>query len=906
MSVAFAGQTPSIELMEEGHGAMSSLALQAPNAIAVQPSSKALNGHAAQEVVNAAVVQMRTTPVGVAKTPPPTVREAASLDGGCLPHYVASLRTAVDALEKSALRHRSLPARDFLARVATGGAYGYDQLEAALEADGSVTSRLRALGPGMLHRRALGALARVVGNQEVTPTDPQRAIALYEAFGDIFEYEKLRPIDHILYVDLLTREGRADEARVALERSDLQRQDAVEYACLLANLIHPGPTPKTGDAQAWLNALNGMHSPSGIEDVFLTDDSGPLIGRFGCNIRGGPINDGPLVSVLMTTFNPDATLDMAVKSVLAQSWRNLELIIVDDCSTDEAFATIKGWEAHDPRVQVVRMEANGGTYVAKNRGLSMARGEFVTCHDSDDWSHPRKLQRQAEQLLANAGEIGNMTSWIRATPSMEIRRFSATGKMLYPNTSSLMFRREPVVRRCGSWDDVRTGADSELYRRIELTFAQTIPVHGDPPLSFGQIRAGALTHETLGNGWESPARKAYRSAWRHWHAHEKDQGVRMESGSPRRKFYAPAALLPSRSAGEARQLEFDVIIGSDFRMAGGNTTSCIEEIKANTRAGLRTAICQMNSFRRGLVGKDFLDSRIMELLRDGQVDQVELEDDVRCRLLLLRYPPILQFVTGLRSGIRAQNVRVIVNQPPAEKDGSDRRYDVGACARHALALFGKPAIWAPIGLLARESVQANLSRAQLARDDWHNVIDVDEWSVARTDFVGDRPVIGRHSRDDVTKWPEDPGIVRAVYPTDGSVQVRVLGGAASVQKVLGLGSAPANWEVFPFDAVAPKEFLSSIDYFVYFHHSQRVEAFGRTIIEAMAAGCVAILPRHFEPIFGDGALYCEPRDVQSLVKALYADKARHFEISLRGVNFVRDHFGYGVHERRVRDIIGEN
>jgi glycosyltransferase involved in cell wall biosynthesis len=131
-------------------------------------------------------------------------------------------------------------------------------------------------------------------------------------------------------------------------------------------------------------------------------------------------------------------------------------------------------------------------------------------------------------------------------------------------------------------------------------------------------------------------------------------------------------------------------------------------------------------------------------------------------------------------------------------------------------------------------------------------------------------VIGRHSRPSPQKWPTDPKIIEAVYPVDGSAIVRILGGADPVRDVLGY--VPESWQVMPFGAVDPREFLAQLDFFVYYHHPAWVEAFGRNILEAMASGLPAILPPHFRRLFGDSAIYAEPADVPSLVSRLYSDR----------------------------------
>ena len=95
-----------------------------------------------------------------------------------------------------------------------------------------------------------------------------------------------------------------------------------------------------------------------------------------------------------------------------------------------------------------------------------------------------------------------------------------------------------------------------------------------------------------------------------------------------------------------------------------------------------------------------------------------------------------------------------------------------------------------------------------------------------------------------------------------------------------------------------------MDFFVYFHHSQWVEAFGRSIVEAMASGAVAILPRQFETLFGEGAIYAEPSEVRDLVRRLHADRRGFVRQSRRALALVGERFGTAAHVKRLRDLIG--
>ena len=170
-------------------------------------------------------------------------------------------------------------------------------------------------------------------------------------------------------------------------------------------------------------------------------------------------------------------------------------------------------------------------------------------------------------------------------------------------------------------------------------------------------------------------------------------------------------------------------------------------------------------------------------------------------------------------------------------------YDWRAIHRHAQAVLGGEVLWAPIGPAVRAQFAQIDDAPPLLDQDWYGMIDPRPWRTPREGPRQARPVIGRHSRPDALKWPDDAATILAAYPDDPSCMVRVLGGGPFLRDLL--GGYPPNWEVLAFNAMPPARFLATIDFFVYFHHSRWVEAFGHTIIEAMASGAVAILPPHF-------------------------------------------------------------
>ena len=110
-----------------------------------------------------------------------------------------------------------------------------------------------------------------------------------------------------------------------------------------------------------------------------------------------------LISVVIPTYNRKDKLPACIESVLAQTYANLEVIVVDDASTD---GTQHLFDAPgDPRVHYVRYEQNRGACYARNLGAQHARGSILAFQDSDDLWHADKLQKQYDLLMATGADL---------------------------------------------------------------------------------------------------------------------------------------------------------------------------------------------------------------------------------------------------------------------------------------------------------------------------------------------------------------------------------------------------------------------------------------------------------------------------------------------------------------------
>ncbi|EJL6998688.1 glycosyltransferase family 2 protein, partial [Vibrio cholerae] len=99
-----------------------------------------------------------------------------------------------------------------------------------------------------------------------------------------------------------------------------------------------------------------------------------------------------LVSVIMPAYNSSLTIKDSIKSVIVQSYKNIELIIVDDCSEDNTVEIIQSFSTLDPRIKLIRNMINLGVAKSRNKAIADARGEYVAFLDSDDIWCENKLK----------------------------------------------------------------------------------------------------------------------------------------------------------------------------------------------------------------------------------------------------------------------------------------------------------------------------------------------------------------------------------------------------------------------------------------------------------------------------------------------------------------------------------
>lgn len=186
----------------------------------------------------------------------------------------------------------------------------------------------------------------------------------------------------------------------------------------------------------------------------------------------------PVVSVVLSVHNGETFLRESVQSVLVQTFRSLELIIVDDGSTDDTARILEDYAGRDPRVLIVTNPANIGLTRSLNRGLSRARGRYIARHDADDVSRPDRLTKQVAFLEQNpdAGLLGSAYDVIDASGAVIATHQHPTDdagirwRMLFHNAfchTSVMFRSDRLGPGAPAYDETLACAqDYGLWARL--------------------------------------------------------------------------------------------------------------------------------------------------------------------------------------------------------------------------------------------------------------------------------------------------------------------------------------------------------------------------------------------------------------------------------------------------------
>lgn len=163
--------------------------------------------------------------------------------------------------------------------------------------------------------------------------------------------------------------------------------------------------------------------------------------------------NNPLVSVIMPAYNAEEYIRTAIESILEQTFKDFEFIIVNDCSTDSTLKIIEGYAKKDKRIKIISNKENQRIAKTLNNALKEAKGKYVARMDADDWSYPDRIEKQVRLMEKNPNisiSSGNMEICDGNLKVVNISRYPTSNKdirkvyMQYNPTVSpaMIWRRE--------------------------------------------------------------------------------------------------------------------------------------------------------------------------------------------------------------------------------------------------------------------------------------------------------------------------------------------------------------------------------------------------------------------------------------------------------------------------------
>jgi glycosyltransferase involved in cell wall biosynthesis len=816
----------------------------------------------------------------------------------------SSLRDLALHVRKSSLtiahesaRYRYEESPDLLALMASRGEMTYDAVIATVRE--ILAGRLTAAEARLLlDPYALSSLARLMAaldtpSQDFTTTaDITRAVRMIKGSIRLAKDAGRIETQANLAAGQLEHVARLLDERLVAPSSRWTAE---------AELAHPVKGLPGSTERGWLDTLNERLAEQGLLPVSLAERAGTPFDRLCADVpQDRFVDDDPLVTIIMSTYKPDESFRTAVSSLVAQTWRNLEILVVDDCSPPEFDELLESVCATDPRIRLLRMPENGGTYKVRNFAMAQSRGSLIAIQDSDDWAHPERIERQVTPLRELTGLVASHARTMRLYHDLSTVNVGYSS--FRTAAASLMFRKDIVLKSLGGFDESRKGADTEFVERIQAVFGPNVNHVVKEVLVLTQLTEGSLSRAELAFGWNHGSRVVYRDAYQFWHREivAGRASAFLDPGEPR-SFPAPERFLTGR---ETSPGTCDVLWISDWRKEFGRYTGASAQVEAVASAGMSTVVAHGTAVRHADRTRMHKDDDIMRLQADGLTRFAIWAEPIRARLLIVTDPELLALTrppSGI--GLSASRIVVVAGHPPMAPNGQWLTYDPASVERNAGRMFGTEPEWLPAHGGIADDLRAHGATGQILPPQHLRVVP----DVRRRPYAGlrggSRPIVGSTAlelpRRDRPAWRS----LRRMLPRDDAYDVRLRADPLVVDAVLAHRRIPSGWLVMD-ESMPLRSFLRQLDAFVAIPPRSWGPALPWSAVAALAEGAVVVIDPAYEPHLGNAAVYAEAVDVHDELKALVADPDRLAEQRERGYAFCRDVLSGQVTVDLVTELAG--
>lgn len=190
-----------------------------------------------------------------------------------------------------------------------------------------------------------------------------------------------------------------------------------------------------------------------------------------------------LLSVVIPVHNVARYLDRTLQSIVTQTYPNLEIILVDDGSTDTTAAHIQAWQRQDARIKLVQLAQNRGISHARNAGLAQATGRFVTFVDGDDWCEPSLAAFYVQKMTQYHADLIICGYYIDPKGGLSDKRLVQDQTMKRRNLIHLVRKMQSPIRGY-NWNKCYR---LDVIRRYHLQFNETLSLMEDQVFNVAYI-----------------------------------------------------------------------------------------------------------------------------------------------------------------------------------------------------------------------------------------------------------------------------------------------------------------------------------------------------------------------------------------------------------------------------------
>lgn len=502
-------------------------------------------------------------------------------------------------------------------------------------------------------------------------------------------------------IQCLIKLGRFEQAHAAAVSAQDQYQEpdaGLIRATTVRHLRLSKGEPLAAVEDEQLAVINEFLATSGLAPIQKRNQELPLsLANLRSKAEPRTLEQNEKVSVVIPAYNAAESIEWVLDSLLEQTWRNLEIVVVDDFSSDGTGDIVEAVVKRDPRVRLIRKTSNEGAYPTRNTGMRAATGDLVMVHDSDDWSHPQRIELQLDALRSNPKLVATKSHWTRVSFDLEIwGAWRPAGGLSELNFTSLLFRRE-LLEKLGYWDDVRISGDAEFYYRLRKAFGeesvQILPkTH---LLAFSLIRDNSLTRlkATHLRSLFYGLRWSYRDAYVFWHsraAARKELPVLTQSGG-NRPFPVPLGNRP----GPKTTQHYQLLVIADFAWDDDAFRDTMHLIAEAGRRRLRIAAFHWQRYDRTC--RTPLQPQFYEACLAHSIDIITPGDAVEADVVVIGCSSIIQYRIDPLPSITARKVVVCDerNASPTVHPHSD--VDGPVAESHIESLFGTQPTWVKAG-----------------------------------------------------------------------------------------------------------------------------------------------------------------------------------------------------------------